>query len=311
MVGKSPCGFDRRNTLRRHLFAVEGREIRPARDDNKLVGLCPVRRRDLIRRVLRIGDDEIARRHNAVIELLERRRCLVGAVIGRDERRAARSLRSEERAPGRCAAARMNEPDIALANECLQAARVSENRQRVLRCNRQLDELGAGDEEFAFEAPTFTDDNRLTAGGNNRAGDVDRRALRAARVELRDNLEDGQHCGADSGSLSGRALGHPPIGSLAMEFDMQFQIEALPEDTFQSLFALDQQALAAAGAHPNPRARAVFGSLPRQPDRRRTWRRCNPRALPSSPCPVALPGLRADLCSLARRPRQPNSGRGP
>ena len=75
----------------RHLIGLEGAQIRAAMDDDDALAREGVHFNDAVARKFRIGDHDIAARHDRIILHFQRARTCIGAVIGRHERHARAS----------------------------------------------------------------------------------------------------------------------------------------------------------------------------------------------------------------------------
>src|SRR5680860_448054 len=144
-------------------------------------------------RVVRVGDDAVASRHDAAVERLERCAAAIGAVIGGHEG-ALRPPRRKKRAPGRGPAPRMKKRDVARFDDLRQPACIGQNGDGVLARHRQGDDLAAGVRDSGCHTPPFGGNQGLRAGAGERLRDFDGRLLAAPGIEPRHDLQYGHLC---------------------------------------------------------------------------------------------------------------------
>lgn len=85
----------------------------------------------------------------------------------------------------------MHDVDVLARDQGGEAAHVGGHRHRVFTGGRKGVKLAAERLQFADEPPAFGRDQRARAGLHQGFGDFQRRALRASRIEIGDDLEDG------------------------------------------------------------------------------------------------------------------------
>jgi hypothetical protein len=91
-----PTSAQRGHAIRVDLGRIEVAKIDAARDGGQPLGRIGLAH--MVRRPLRVGNDDVALRHHRIVPALERALGPIDAVIGRDERDAA-APRGQERAP--------------------------------------------------------------------------------------------------------------------------------------------------------------------------------------------------------------------
>ena len=141
--------------------------------------------------VVGVGDDDVASRHHAVVEALERVGLAVGAVVGGHERNAGLA-RGDERAPGRRAAAGVYQIDGAGPYHARDGAGVGQDLERVLGRRRKGHCLGADGLQSRRQSPGLGQHDRLSAAAHDGLGHLHRRHFGAAGIELRDDLQYGR-----------------------------------------------------------------------------------------------------------------------
>jgi hypothetical protein len=135
-----------------------------------------------------IGDDAVAARHDAVIEILEWSGIAIGAMKGRDERPPGTS-RGDEGAPGRRPASRMHEAYTPLLDETRKPPRIGENGEGILARQRQGNDLAAGFGHGGCHPPPFGGNQGRRARPGERFGDLDGCKLAPPGVEARHDLQ--------------------------------------------------------------------------------------------------------------------------
>ena len=154
---------------------------------------------------MRVGDDRVAARHHAVVEPLTALRFAVGAVIGGDERHAG-APRGDQRAPGRRAAARVDEVDAVAAHDVGDAVRVPQEPDRALGGGGKELQLGAGVAQALHQPAALAQHDGASARALDRLGDLDGGKLRPAGVELGDDLQYGRALSATRLSPAAKGL---------------------------------------------------------------------------------------------------------
>src|SRR5208337_2800780 len=123
--------------------------------------------------VVRIADNRIASRHDAVVESFQAAFLIVNPVIGGNEA-AFRPPCSNECAPGRRAAPGMNEAHAPLTDKPPKTARIKENRGRVFRFRREADQLTASFGQFVLKTAAGRDHERAASPKRYRLRHLDR-----------------------------------------------------------------------------------------------------------------------------------------
>ena len=114
----------------------EGAQIRAARDDHNPLRAFRMQFSNALGGEFRNGDHRVARRHDGVVALLDRRRAAIGAVIGRDQLCAGLSRRVIGD-PGGRARARMHDVDAFVADDSRKPHRIQRHREGIFRRRRK------------------------------------------------------------------------------------------------------------------------------------------------------------------------------
>ena len=160
-------------------------------NDANAVRWRPVARADQLRRIAGVRNDAVGTGHNAIIEPLDGSFFGIGAVIGGDEGDLGGSRRYQ-RTPGRGSAAGVDQCNTLPLHNRMQSASIPQNAKRVFRCGRKPDQLPASLRDAPLEAAAFRRDESPASGPRDCGGDLDRRQLGAAGIELRYDLQYGR-----------------------------------------------------------------------------------------------------------------------
>jgi hypothetical protein len=160
-----------------------------AMNDAKARARPRVKLSDQGRRIFGIGDHHIAARHYRIIAQFKRRAAGIGAMEGRNERDFRDAARHQGDPGGRTRAG-VHDVDALGDDEPREAARIEPHRDWVFRAGGKRHQQAADRLQLAGEAPAFGGHQRPRACRHQRGGDVDRRALGAARIDARDDLQD-------------------------------------------------------------------------------------------------------------------------
>ena len=149
---------------------------------------------DVVADELRDRDHPVALRHDGVVEPLQLAVEVIRRVEGGHERNAG-AAGGAEGAPGRRPAAGMDDIDVVLPDDPAETVDVAEHDRRVLALQRQRE---VGDAP-ALQLPRHGTAGRCHQGGSARLmqgrGHVDGAALRAAREEVKAELEAAKRIG--------------------------------------------------------------------------------------------------------------------
>ena len=138
---------------------------------------------------LRIGDHEIALRHDGIVGFLETGGSGIGAVISCDERHAF-GLCSGPGAPRWRAGAGVHEVDFFLADDLAELTFVELDGDRVAGLGIHAEEFAAKAGEFRLEAAALAREERASTCLDDGFGHLEDRALDTARRQLRRDLKD-------------------------------------------------------------------------------------------------------------------------
>jgi hypothetical protein len=122
---------------------------------------------------LRVGDDNVAARHHAVVEPFERALLGIGAMVGGHERQPPASG-SNQCAPRRRATPGVQQRNAALPDQDLERARVGKNAQRVLGRGGKSDDLAAALRHHRRQPSTLGRDQRCAAAAHDGIDDFER-----------------------------------------------------------------------------------------------------------------------------------------
>ena len=185
---RDPRGLDR--------AGGEFRKVRAAMDDAQPRPRPGVEARDQAGGIFGIGDHRVAARHHRIIAQFERRSSGIGAMEGRHERHARDAAR-HQRDPGGRARAGVNDIDALVDDQPREAPRIEQHRYGIFGGGGKRRQQAADRLQFAGQPSAFGRHQSARAGRHQRGGDVDRRALGAAGVDARNDLQDrapGQRC---------------------------------------------------------------------------------------------------------------------
>ncbi len=164
----------------------------------------------------RYRDHPVALGHYRVVEFLDRRPEIIGAVEGGHETGAG-SPTGVIRRPGRGTAARVHDIDSLRRDQRGERIDIRMHGQRILGMQRQFEMLGPDPFQVVLHAAAARRHQGPAAGGDDRFGDVDGPALDAAGVQLRQDL---QHHGRPRRCGTGlQIVGHdtvPPAAATGM-----------------------------------------------------------------------------------------------
>ena len=149
-VRKLPLPGEGHEALGTNVLGRKPHEVDAARYHPQAVGADAIDLRHMRAHEIRDRDHALAFRHHGVVDLLQPRALAVGVVKGGDEVPAG-APRGPERAPGRRAAARMDDIDRVLLDDLDQPVDVRAHHQRVLGSKRQRDVSRAGALDLAHQ----------------------------------------------------------------------------------------------------------------------------------------------------------------
>ena len=190
----APLRAQRGDAVRHDERGIELALVEAAVDDMQACRRRAVARADQVGGVVRVGDHRLAARHHAVVEPLHGTLFGIGAMVGRDERHAS-APRRHQRAPRRCAAARMHEVDALCPHDAGDLVRVPREPHRVLDGSGKELQLRARIAQALHEPPALAQHNGAPARLRDGARDLDGRQLSPAGVKLRDDLQYGRALG--------------------------------------------------------------------------------------------------------------------
>src|SRR6185312_9827988 len=189
VCGDAPGVTDGVDALLAHPLGVETLEIDAAGHDVKPVPRGAVAVIDELCQLLADGDDMIAARHHAVVEMLEQVLVAEAFVPAGQERQAAQA-RGDEGAPGAGPAERVDAVTAPLARQLAQGEGVAQHPDRIGGGDVERYELGAGGVDVGDEASGVRDDNRFVTGAAQDARKLDSAHVGGARFQSRRDDQD-------------------------------------------------------------------------------------------------------------------------
>ena len=176
-----------------HTIRIKRFKVEAARNGVDLRHRRAVRHHDAVSGVAGIGDHRVAARHDRIVEHLPARLEMHLAVIGGNEMHLL-AAGGGKRAPGRRAAACMDDGDVAGPDDAADLADILKHHHRVLGGCVHVEDRNARPQQLAFKPPAIGGDEGAPAARGDRTGHLDAGAFRPARVKLRDYLKHAWRC---------------------------------------------------------------------------------------------------------------------
>ncbi len=188
VVGQTPFLGELDQPLGGDALGIEAGEVDAAVDDAQPFRRQPIDGGGVLGDEMRDRDHALAAPHHRIVPAAQTRAVAIGVVKGGDEMPAG-ALRRDPGAPGRRAAARVNDVDAVLLDQRGEPGGIAAHDERVLRCQRQGEVDAAVAGQLVHHLAARGGDVGTPAGGGERGGNVDGAALDAAADQARQHLE--------------------------------------------------------------------------------------------------------------------------